>query len=202
MNFLKQVIFYLQINLVLESRTRQVMPSFKLENKSNHQWKKGKFVCGIFKDLKKPFDTVNHQILLRKLEHYGVREVDLQWFQSYLSNREQYESAPDLKEISCGFPQGSVLGPLLFLIYINDLPNISDKFKFYLFADDTNIYYEARNLKDIEKTANNELKWLNHWLNLNRLALNITKTNFVVFHPHNKPLKQHVTIKNKQESTQ
>ena len=80
-------------------------------------------------------------------------------------------------------PQGSVLGPLLFLIYINDLPNVSKILKFYLFADDTNIYYEADNLKELEKALNKELHWLNHWLNVNRLALNISKTNFVIFHP-------------------
>lgn len=159
----------------------------------------GKFGCGIFIDLRKAFDTVNHAILLRKLEHYGVRGVSLQWFQSYLSNRKQYVylngSSSELKEISCGVPQGSVLGPLLFLLYINDLPNISEKLKFFLFADDTNIYYEANNLKDLERTINKELCWLNHWLNVNRLALNISKTNFVVFHPFNKPLKEYITIK-------
>ena len=87
------------------------------------------------------------------------------------------------------------MGPLLFLIYINDLPNISEIFKFYLFADDTNIYYEADNLQKLERVVNKELKWLNHWLNVNRLSLNIDKTNFVIFHPFNKPLKQHITLK-------
>ena len=103
----------------------------------------GKYGCGIFIVLRKAFDTVNHAILLRKIEHYGIQGMGLQWFKSYLTDRKQYVylngHASALKEISCGILQESVLGPLLFLIYINDLPNISKFFKFYLFADDTNI---------------------------------------------------------------
>ena len=117
----------------------------------------GKFGCGICIDLRKAFDTVNHNILLTKLEHYGIRDNMLSWFQSNLSNRKQYVSTngeqSETHEINCGVPQGSVIGPLLFLIYINDLPNISDVLKFYLFADDTNIYYESNSLQILEKTT-------------------------------------------------
>merc|ERR1712168_546165 len=100
----------------------------------------------------------------------------------------------DVKEVTCGVPQGSVLGPLLFLLYINDLPNISNKLQFFLFADDTNIYYESDDLKSMEKTINAELKKLSLWLNLNRLALNISKTNFVIFRFHQKMPNHNVTL--------
>ena len=85
------------------------------------------------------------------------------------------------------------MGPLLFLLYINDLPNISNKLKFFLFADDTNLYYESPDLKEIEKTVNEELKKLSLWLNINRLALNVGKTNFVIFRA-NRPLTHNVTL--------
>ena len=96
-------------------------------------------------------------------------------------------------EISCGVPQGSVLGPLLFLIYINDLLNVSSKLMFYLFADDTNIYFESDNPQNLEKSVNIELKNLNEWLKLNRLALNISKTNFVIFHSRKRTLGHNIT---------
>ena len=141
---------------------------------------------------------MNHDILLQKLEHYGIRDVALSWFESYLTARKQYvhlngvNSA--INDIVCGVPQGSVLGHLLFLLYINDLPNISDKFNFYLFADDTNIYYESDNEKSLEKTVNKELEKLHDWLCLNRLSLNISKTTFVIFRAINKPKTSSVTL--------
>ena len=160
---------------------------------------KGKYGCGIFIDLHKAFDTVNHNILLMKLEHYGRRESALLWFATYLNKRKQFVSIngenSELRELSCGVPQGSVLGPLLFLIYINDLPNISNKLDIFLFADDTNMYYENESFKELEKIVNKELKNLYLWLSINRLALNIEKTNFLIFHLFNKPLKYNVILK-------
>ena len=91
-------------------------------------------------------------------------------------------------------PQGSCLGTLLFLVYINDLPNISEVLQFYLFADDTNIYCEAESMKNLE-TVNKELRKLDTWLIINRLSLNIAKTNFLIFHPYNKPINQRITLK-------
>ena len=157
---------------------------------------KGKFGCGIFIDLRKAFDTVNHDILLLKLEHYSIRDNMLNWFKSYLSNRKQYVflngESSEVKDITCGVPQRSVLGPLQLLLYINDLPNISKVLDFYLFADDTNIYYESDNLDKLERKVNKELGKLQLWLNVNRLSLNLSKTNYIIFHPFNKPLKHQV----------
>jgi hypothetical protein len=111
-----------------------------------------------------------------------------------LTGRNQYVSInginSSLKAISCGVPQGSVLGPLLFLLYINDLPYCSNRLVFHLFADDTNIFFSPKNLDLIQTTLNIELKNVSQWLNANRLTLNIEKTNFVVFHsPKKKPHK-------------
>ena len=144
-----------------------------------------KFGCGIFLDLQKAFDTVNHSIFLMKLENYGIRGPALEWFKSYLSDREQYVtvngSSSNCLNVTYGVPQGSVLGPLLFLIFINDLPNSTSVLSFYLFADDTNIYFEAENLDKLQRIVNNELKKVKQWHDVNKLSLNIDKTNFIIF---------------------
>ena len=145
-----------------------------------------RYGCGIFIDLQKAFDTVNHEILLKKLEHYGIRGDTLKWFHSYLSDRSQFVTInghdSTKMEISCGVPQGSVLGPLLFLIFINDLPNVSNKIKIYLFADDTNIYVESETISELVQIVNNELKLVKNWIDANLFSLNISKTNYIIFH--------------------
>ena len=157
------------------------------------------FSCGVFIDLEKAFDTVNHHILLSKLHHYGIRGVANKWFSSYLSNRYQKvslngESSTTLP-VSCGVPQGSILGPLLFLIYINDMNTAMQFSTVYHFADDTNLLYSCKCLKVLRKRMNKDLVLLYDWLCANRLSLNATKTEFIVFRPLRHRSTDRVTLK-------
>ena len=150
----------------------------------------GEFTLTVLIDFRKAFDTVDHEILLDKLYHYGIRGIAFDWMKSYLSNRQQsvsYNGAnSSYKTINCGVPQGSILGPLLFILYINDLSTVSDVLTSILFADDTTLIDSDHNLTTLITRFNSELVNIVNWLNANRLSLNIDKTNFMIFRPKNK----------------
>ena len=130
--------------------------------------------CAIFLDLAKAFDSVSHEILLRKLQCYGIRGKALQLFKSYLSGRSQFVKLADaessLMNIVFGVPQGSILGPLLFLIYINDLPDATN-FYVKLFADDTFLCAQHEQFSVLESEVNSELEKVFCWLASNKLTL-------------------------------
>ena len=153
----------------------------------------GQLACGVFVDLQKAFDTVDHEILCSKLNHYGIRGVANSWFKSYLSSRLQFvsiaNSKSELRLMEYGVPQGSVLGPLLFLIYINDL-HVPIKFgDIYHFADDTNLLHFDTNMKSLSKKVNANLKFLCKWLSANKIALNRDKTELIIFRHKSKRLE-------------
>ena len=129
---------------------------------------KGEYAVSLFLDLSKAFDTVNHQILLNKLAYYGILNIESNWFRSYLNNRKQKVGIngiiSDLHQISSGVPQGSILGPLLFLIFVNDFPNTSASFSFRLYADDTSLIVSGNDLDKLLREINNHLNDVFHRL--------------------------------------
>ena len=139
---------------------------------------------GIFIDLKKAFHTVNHDILLKKLEHSGVRGLSLKWFKSYLQDRRQFiqigSNKSAFETVQCCVPQGSILGPLMFLVYINDLQNCLTYGVSRLFADDTNILYCGKHIDILKHNAEVDLLNLIDWFNVNKLEFNLNKSNCIV----------------------
>ncbi len=132
------------------------------------------------------------EVLLTKLKHYGIRGVAFDWFSSYLHNRYQQvvcnRIASKFRTVKFGVPHPSILGPLLFLIYINDLPNTSSVLHYILFADDSNIFLSGANLEKLIELANTELKIASDWFKANKLSLNLNKTNYIIFRSTNKQI--------------
>ena len=155
--------------------------------------------CGVFVDLQNAFDTVDHQILLAKLSHRGICGVSNDWFKSHLSNRNQYVSingyGSGLAALNCSIPQGSVLGPPLFLLNINDLNQAIKFCKVHRFADDTNLLCLSNSVNKLNKLVNADLKSLENWLNANKISLNLKKIETVIFKSKQKKCEDHLKIK-------
>ena len=198
---------FLEINKLLQdkqfgfrSKHSTTYALISLTESINNFLDKKEIVCGIFIDLEKAFDTVNHSILYDKLNYYGFRGKFNDLIKSYLTKRKQSVSINGYDstnlDITCGVPQGSTLGPLLFLLYINDLQHSLKFAKLSHFADDTCLTYSNKNANTLETNLNHDLKNLTQWLRANRLSLNMDKTRLLIFKSkYNKNQYEDIIIK-------
>ena len=162
----------------------------QLVNDISNSFERGEYTLWIFIDLSKAFDTVDYEILVSKLEYYGIKGKTLKWLKSYLSERKKCISYSHVGEMSmcsiCCVPQGSILGPLLFLTCINDLHKASSVLKLVMFADDTNLFLSNKDINKLFNDMNVELQKMSIWFKTNKLSLNSNKTKWTLFHSQKK----------------
>jgi len=202
------MIYSTNINMALEKKHSTIHPIIHLLNHiaENHDKSSKEKTLSIFLDLSKAFDTLPHATILHKLEHYGIRGIANMWFKSYLTDRKQFmtiNSATSMEQpITCGVPQGSILGPILFILYVNDLHNAS-QLNILSFADDTTIYTSGKNINDMIQNTNIELRNIYKWFCANKLQLNANKSKYTIFCPRQTrlPIEMNNLIINNQKLT-
>jgi hypothetical protein len=169
-----------------------------LVNKITSAIDRKEITVGVFLDLAKALDTIDHDILLAKLDHYGMRGQALQWISSYFYCRKQYvqykETFSSYHTIKCGVPQGSILGPLFFLLYINDISNASNLTESLIFADDTSVFYSHSDPNHLQYVMNNELHNFDLWLKSNKLSVNLKKNKYVIFKTSKKKINHNFLL--------
>lgn len=174
------------------------LPLIHLLNKISTAIDQNEITAGVFLDLSKAFDTLDHEIFFSKLEYYGIRDKALQLIKSYFSNRKQFVQFNDIKSssqtIKCGVPQGSILGPLFFILYINDLPNASPLTQPLLFADDTSLFLSDNDIHKLISTLNTELSKVSDWMKANKLTVNTKKTTYILFRPRQKIIHLNIPL--------
>lgn len=198
-NYLDSINFFFERQYGFRTKSNTLTATIDLVTKIKHNIDKGNIVLGIFIDLKKAFDTVSHKLLLKKLEVIGLAGSALKMFESYLSNRSQVvridrttQSPPHV--ISCGVPQGSILGPLLFLVYINNMRELGLNGHLTLYADDTCLFYFGPSMDDLISQAQHDLDTLHDWFQYNLLTINVSKTSYVIFKAINKPIPTYLPL--------
>ena len=176
------------------------MPILLIQDLITKAFEEDKYVVGIFLDLKKAFDTVDHNILCKKLEKYGVFGKAFHILKSYLRDRTQTvnirDTHADIRNIDIGVPQGSILGPLLFIIYINDLAKVDNKGDFFIYADDTAVFFQHTDPNVLQNIVDTTLPKISTWLQTNFLSLNASKTIYQIYNKHKVHIDMHVQINN------